>query len=200
MEINKEKNDHSDRTELKRLSALLDKYVKGDCTEEEQRAIEAWYETLSGERETSASEESSAKARIWAEIRSASESLHLKPVKVLVSSQRQWLQWVASIVLVCVSLFLLIRYAQKKELPSSRSAMSTDNWTVHGNFNAHDMRLVLPDSSRIVLKPNAILSYPRSFDGSERLVTLEGEAFFEIEEDRQRPFKVITGEITTRVL
>lgn len=200
MKITNEEDNHRNRVELEKLSVLLEKYIKGDCTEEEQQAIEAWYETLAGEREPKTSDEISAKQRIWAEIRPTSESRDAKHLKVM-PHQRLWLRWAASITILCVSSVFAFMYMQKRQIPLSVAGISAENWTVQSNLTAHDMRLVLSDSSRIILKPDAIIGYPETFNASvERLVTLSGEAFFEIERDVERPFKVITGDITTRVL
>jgi transmembrane sensor len=59
-------------------------------------------------------------------------------------------------------------------------------------------QVALPDGSRIALNKNSLVKYESSF--SERLVYLEGEAFFEVQKDEQRPFKVVTGRATTEVL
>jgi transmembrane sensor len=46
----------------------------------------------------------------------------------------------------------------------------------------------LPDGSVISLNKNSELTYPEKFASNERRVKLEGEAFFEIEPDQERPF------------
>lgn len=58
----------------------------------------------------------------------------------------------------------------------------------------------LPDGSRVMLNSNSKISYIQSFHDAERVVMLEGEAFFEIEKDTLRPFKVISNGITTTAL
>jgi ferric-dicitrate binding protein FerR (iron transport regulator) len=58
----------------------------------------------------------------------------------------------------------------------------------------------LNDGSQVLLNSGSKLSYPKTFDEQERIVHLEGEAFFEISRDSLRPFRVITGLITTTAL
>ncbi|WP_234573605.1 FecR family protein [Rhodohalobacter sp. 614A] len=58
----------------------------------------------------------------------------------------------------------------------------------------------LPDGTRVELNANSTLKYPSSFSASERNVYLEGEAFFDVESDKKRPFKVHSGQLTTTVL
>lgn len=56
----------------------------------------------------------------------------------------------------------------------------------------------LPDGSRVELNSGSVLAYARGFD--ERIVELEGEAFFEVEPDAARPFVVATFNANTTVL
>lgn len=60
--------------------------------------------------------------------------------------------------------------------------------------------VLLPDSSRVWLNRGSVLTYAAAFDGAERVVKLEGEAFFEVRRNPQQPFVVRTGQATTRVL
>ena len=61
-------------------------------------------------------------------------------------------------------------------------------------------RFTLPDGSVVWLNSETKLTYPSQFAGDKRLVTLEGEAYFEIEKDMKKPFIVQAGEIDVEVL
>jgi transmembrane sensor len=50
--------------------------------------------------------------------------------------------------------------------------------------------LELPDGSKVWLNAASSIRYPTHFDGSERRVTVTGEAYFEVVADAKRPFKV----------
>lgn len=50
--------------------------------------------------------------------------------------------------------------------------------------------LVLPDGSDVWLNAASAVTYPTSFSGKERVVTLKGEAYFDIKPDAKRPFSV----------
>jgi transmembrane sensor len=58
----------------------------------------------------------------------------------------------------------------------------------------------LADGTKVWLSPNSKLSYPNKFDDSERRVTLDGEAFFEVTHDAKHPFIIKSGELSTTVL
>jgi ferric-dicitrate binding protein FerR (iron transport regulator) len=50
--------------------------------------------------------------------------------------------------------------------------------------------LELPDGSKVWLNAASSIRYPTAFDGSERLVELTGEAYFEIKKNHDKPFRV----------
>lgn len=53
-----------------------------------------------------------------------------------------------------------------------------------------EFTLVFADGSRVRLNTNTTLRYPVPFTGSMREVWIEGEAFFEVAPDREKPFVV----------
>jgi hypothetical protein len=60
------------------------------------------------------------------------------------------------------------------------------------------LSLTLPDGTRVWVNSGSSLSYPEKFDQDQRIVKMDGEAFFEIEKDSLRPFLVVAdGFITT---
>jgi transmembrane sensor len=60
--------------------------------------------------------------------------------------------------------------------------------------------VILPDGSQIVLRKGAILSYPKAFSKAEREVSLTGEAFFDVQHDAARPFRIETVRATLEVV
>ncbi|MBN9381081.1 MAG: FecR domain-containing protein [Chitinophagaceae bacterium] len=61
-------------------------------------------------------------------------------------------------------------------------------------------QLVLPDGSKVWLNAASRLKYPASFGGKERVVELQGEAYFEIARNPSMPFKVaLIGQPSARV-
>jgi ferric-dicitrate binding protein FerR (iron transport regulator) len=61
-------------------------------------------------------------------------------------------------------------------------------------------QIVLADQSVIWLNAGSRLLFPTIFTADERNVFLFGEAFFEIEQDKQKPFRVETADYNIRVL
>lgn len=55
-----------------------------------------------------------------------------------------------------------------------------------------EYQLVLSDGTKVWLNSQTNLRFPVEFGDKERMVYLEGEAYFEVSHDEQRPFKVRT--------
>lgn len=58
----------------------------------------------------------------------------------------------------------------------------------------------LPDGSRVWLNHHSTLSYAAGFTDTARVVSLQGEAFFNVRKDHGRPFTVLANDTRTRVL
>jgi transmembrane sensor len=61
-------------------------------------------------------------------------------------------------------------------------------------------QIVLPDGSKVWLNAASSLKYPAEFTGTDRLVELTGEAYFEVAKDKAHPFKVKTAKQEVEVL
>lgn len=79
-------------------------------------------------------------------------------------------------------------------------ANATVSWNTLRTPKGGQYSLVLPDGSRVWLNAASSLQYPTSFIGPTRQVTLNGEAYFEIQPNAAQPFFVNTGETAVAVL
>lgn len=61
-------------------------------------------------------------------------------------------------------------------------------------------RLVLPDSSEVWLNAGSTITYPETFTKENRVVTLDGEAYFSVRKDDAKPFIVETSQLSVKVL
>lgn len=66
--------------------------------------------------------------------------------------------------------------------------------------NGGQYQLVLPDGTKVILNAATSLNYPAAFHGNERLVQLNGEAYFEVAKNKKMPFRVMAGNQTVEVL
>ncbi len=61
-------------------------------------------------------------------------------------------------------------------------------------------RMVLPDSTQVVLDAGSVLIYPERFRGARREIYLSGKANFRVTHDAEHPFVVQTANLRTEVL
>lgn len=59
---------------------------------------------------------------------------------------------------------------------------------------------LLPDSSEIWLNAGTVVKYPKEFSKAQRLVHLDGEAYFSVRKDAGKPFIVETSRLSVKVL
>lgn len=60
--------------------------------------------------------------------------------------------------------------------------------------------ITLADGTRVTLNSDTRLSYPGRFEGAERRVRVDGEAYFTVAKDSERPFVVEGGGMSVEVL
>jgi transmembrane sensor len=68
--------------------------------------------------------------------------------------------------------------------------------TARGN----QYQLALPDGTKVWLNASSSIRYPTAFGGSDREVTITGEAYFEVAKDAVRPFHVRATDLDIAVL
>lgn len=61
-------------------------------------------------------------------------------------------------------------------------------------------KVVLPDGTQVWLNAASSLKYPTAFNGNERVVQLEGEAYFEVAKNAAQPFRVEVKDVKVTVL
>lgn len=81
---------------------------------------------------------------------------------------------------------------------NSSSVMSYNTMTTP---KGRQFQLVLPDGSKVWLNAASSIKYPTVFAENERLVEVEGEAYFEIADNKKKPFMVkVNDAMVTEVL
>jgi len=97
----------------------------------------------------------------------------------------------ASFLLIAVSILGIYYY---------QSISNTTEYVIKENPNGQKSTFQLPDGSIVKLNAGSKLKYPESFSKNKRLVSLQGEAFFEVVEDKNKPFVVLSKGVRTTVL
>ena len=58
----------------------------------------------------------------------------------------------------------------------------------------------LPDGTKVQMGPGSRLTYPARFSGKTREITLDGQAFFDVAKNREKPFIVHTEDMSVEAL
>ncbi len=66
--------------------------------------------------------------------------------------------------------------------------------------NGKSAAVTLPDGSIAYLHPGSKIIFPTAFVGKERVVMLDGRAYFKVQKDAEHPFIVMAGDAQTTVL
>lgn len=73
-------------------------------------------------------------------------------------------------------------------------------WKEQINNTGRSMALTLPDNSKVELADKSSIRYVDSFTTANRTIYLKGKALFNVTADRQRPFTVYAGRLSTTAL
>ena len=184
---------------------LLERYKTGVATPAERELIERWYNTVGrGESTQMSHEEEQALEKQFLGHVDHYIATTTKTGKQRFLSFPQAAAIAASLLLVCV---FLVYFYSPGSIPEQ---LSTTTIPVRSAEDAEELvtvtasqvrRVQLTDGSTVTLQPGSTLRYDaHNYNDTQREVFLQGEGFFEVAHDAQRPFYVFTGEVATRVL
>ncbi len=188
--------------DLKYINNLLKRFVDGLYTRKDADDLLKHFHA--GKYNTEISE---AMDNVWEEMKedevsSLQHQQYREEARLLLSRIRKpekrfsfipYLRYVA-IVAVILSIgwggFRLIRSNQEKVLTYTE---------VHVKNGEHK-RIILPDGTSVTLNAGSYLRYPREFITDVRRIEMNGEAFFEVTRDEEKPFLIHTKDADVKVL
>lgn len=137
---------------------------------------------------------------LWSEIRAdtfAREKVSERKIDKSSGTKWRWLLRAAVIILPLVAVSLVVYFSQHTqpsvvETPVAHIEKRTQN--------GQKLQITFSDGTQVKLNADSKLTYNHPFAPEQREVYLEGEAFFEVTPDPNRPFIVHTGNISTKVL
>jgi len=178
---------------------LLKRYKEGNCSADEIRKINDWFMAIGDEGlELSNEEKEHVKDRIFSAIRPSIPSVaKVQNVRSLVFSMAKI---AASLLIVMLVVYVFIGRNLITLSNQTASVHSSSDRIEYKNTTTGILKIQLPDSSLVELKPSAEIFYAKKWDAEKREVHLTGEAFFKVVKDAKRPFYVYGGEIVTKVL
>jgi len=123
----------------------------------------------------------------------------LEKVKSQIGSEksRKWmtiLQRVAAVLVLPLLAFVIWQASQISDFNQSivQNSITTPP-TLRSVFT-------LPDGTQVWLNGNTTITYPTFFAGKERLIELNGEAYFKVAHNKKQPFVVKTGKMLVQAV
>lgn len=189
-----------DRREFRQL---LKRYLDNSCTEEERRIVNQWYQLLDpGNHAISDTELSEVEDRLWSKIHSA--TISTASVQHSKSNKISWLKYGAAACLIgAIGLIAFIGFQTKKKTASNDKLVITkvnQGFLEAANNSDTAKGIALEDGSFVTIYPGSKLAYPKHFESNKREVYLDGDAFFSVSKNPNRPFFVYNNRIVTQVL
>lgn len=194
-------------------SGLLDRFYKGECTQEEVQEVLIWFrEDKMDQYKEMEMHALWQEAAHWpVETPSHYTSLLFDRIRERIEEPKEeegdgkivrlwkevplpfWTKVAAVLLLPLCLLGAMMLYA-------SRPLTTTVAYTTVETTPGVKKTIHLPDGSIIKLNADSRVIFAELFDASTREITLQGEAFFDVAKDSLRPFIVHTGDISTQAL
>ncbi len=174
-------------------------YFSGELNREEQESIEDWAEIQDGKEllndiKLKMKQVEKAGYMVSDKTDKAWNKLNLR-IKLAEKPQISFLSRHRNLIGVAASLILMfsVGYGVYRMVQGTKQMES-----IHTEMD--QKQLVLSDGSEVFLNGNSSLEYPAEFKGASRLVKLVGEAYFNIQPDKNHPFIIETEQARIQVL
>lgn len=184
------------------IEFIISRYLSKEATPEEIKVLDDWisatpenYRSLLSQKNVwevshpafnpEEIDVDSAHRKVMEQILHQNQPVSVRPK---LSFLHYW-QQVAAILLL--PLLILSAYLYFK--PASQIAETYQElFTPYGTWSVVN----LPDGSKVWLNAGSSLKYPTQFNDKQRVVSMQGEAYFEVESDKEHPFIVKTKQLT----
>ncbi|WP_236977126.1 FecR family protein [Membranihabitans maritimus] len=180
------------------IKNIIDKYLLGEASEEEIAFLDSYYKYFDKNNnvleEFTKEEQSELEIRIKKRIKSGLKRKNRSRIPIGMK-----IAGVAAAIAILVATVFLGR---DNENPINEVSPENQVAVVHEILITSEKmeNIYLPDGSIVYMNEGSKLRYPSEFDSSGREVFLEGEGYFDVKHDPERPFIVRSGNISTRVL
>ncbi|WP_343668221.1 FecR domain-containing protein [Chitinophaga sp.] len=165
-------------------NSLLEKYFKGNCTDEEVKLVEAYL-----------SQPATPEADEWFE-QVYNESAATPVVSIKRNMFRRWYSAAAAVAI----LLGVLGWMWQWQRGTAGKNLVAFTWDTLANSGNDIKRLAMTDGSEVWLAPHSSLIYNQQYNDSTRELWLQGEAYFSVKRDQARPFSVHTGKLVTTAL
>jgi ferric-dicitrate binding protein FerR (iron transport regulator) len=184
--------------------SLLAKFFSGNCSEEEKLQVTQWQKANAENeelfRETgelwkhSKTEGKGFNPKVEQALLKVNQRLGVEKSKAShkVTRMVHFTRRIAAVLLVGACVWVAWQVTHKKSVNPAFIEVVT--------LQGEKKEVTLPDDSHVWLNSSSKLKYAAKFEGSERKVAFEGEAYFEVAKNPSRPFIINAGTSVTTVL
>lgn len=181
----------------KNYTILFEKYLRGEATAEESEKLihtigssNKFSNLLENElmnADPTIGEET--RKRIFGEICKETAGKKTYPLS---GNWRKALQWAVIFLLPVLSAFAVYYFTQHPQRDHQPTTITAQK--------GEKAEVLLPDGSNVWINSGSTLTYDKYFNGKERSVYLQGEAYFEVSKNKKRPFIVHTKQMEVQAL
>ncbi len=170
---------------------IIDRVLQNNATAEEAREVAAWFATPEGQKEFAKRIEAESEATVDMDCVD-SERIQRVYNRWLAQTKkhkiRTWRRMVAAVLVP----FLMLAGGMSYLIGLNYGA--TSDWVEVIAANGEKAQVLLTDGTRIFINAGTTLRYPSRFSRKERKVYLDGQAYFYVDANAGKPFKVdVTG-------
>lgn len=170
------------------MKELLKRYIQGDVTSEERRKITRWLDEDSANMREFLALRKLYDISLW-----QTDLNGMSGRRPVIRTVWRWTYEILKVAAILVVGFLLAKTMLK---PGSVTA---EMQTLHVPPGQR-AELTLADGTEVWLNSGTTLRFPDRFDTDNRKVELDGEGYFSVAHDEERPFTVQTGRYAVHAL
>ncbi len=170
---------------------LLQKYIAGNATLAEKKLVMDWIKESPEHLREYTAQRKLYDISCW-----QTTPKEQKPsIWQVIKSRSAWSE-IVKIAAIATLVFLTTHYF----VPSNSSFEYINNLESIYVPSGQRVELYLSDSTRVWVNSCTTLSFPKTFDKNQRIVKLDGEAFFDVSHNAESPFIVETAKYNIKVL
>ncbi len=194
---------YEERRENAEMAELLRRFLDGNTTPEEYARVVSWFENLRHDEQGVLDSDLYGKTRDkqWEIVSGKVRSDNKIDRRGTLVLRWSWASLgIAASIVLAVGFFHSSNFRQwDRSTARQQEQKTTTQWKTFRNDGKAILPILLEDNSTISLRPRGEVTYNVA-DQNNRLVKLQGEAFFVVAKDERRPFKVFTNDVITTVL
>ncbi len=188
-----------EQDDIRKIDHLILKYLERDISDEEKKELYQWVKLSESHKlhfkemqELWLSSEAILASEEDTQMALQQFRSKIKNYKHNQFTHRKYFYYVTQFAAIAIILFGIYYFFIRESQPEHFSCVEMSI----GNKGC----ITLPDSSIVWLNSGSKLSYPESFSNKERKVFLDGQAYFEVAREENRPFIVESNDMDIEVL